>query len=375
MRIKVMNSDINRALSMVYNAYDAHPVKSCFEGILFETFEGGLLVTCTNGNMTVRAKVSATVEEDGIALLPGKLFTDIMRGQQSGIVGLRADNDNMRAVIRTTGTVTNIACLSAEDYPDIQDIEKGEETTVKGSVLKEMISAVVFAASSGDESRKILTGVLLELKPDSMKMVALDGFKLALSNYTGENGSPDTDVKRCAVIPANILNTVGRMIPDDDTPIRIRFSAQGIQFDFEDISINTTLLEGNFIDYNRILPTDFTTRIRVNRQDFAQAISRCTTVASFAKDRIVNLKISEDGEVEMTSSSEQADTRDTVMVEIDGKELTIAFNVSYINEIISHIKSEYFRMNFNTKISPCLILPDEGESRKYLLLPVRVASR
>ena len=185
MHFRVQTDEINYSLGMVTRAIAARPIKQVYDGVLIETTDDALVLTCTDGEISIKAKVNAIVEEDGCALLPAKLFAEMMRKQPAGEVDVRID-DRMRALIRSRGSNTSMACMAAEDFPDIRDVMGENVVNLPCKRLRDAISRVLFAVST-DESRKILTGILMEVHPSETLMVGLDGFRLALQRIEAEN--------------------------------------------------------------------------------------------------------------------------------------------------------------------------------------------
>ena len=188
MHFRIQTDEMNFGLGMVTRAIAPRPVKQAYDGVLIETMEDGLVLTCTDGEMSIKAQVSALIEEDGCALLPAKLFAEMMRKQPAGEVDVRVD-DRMRASIRSRGSNTSMTCMAAEDFPDIRDVPEEHRVALPCRRFRDAVSRVQFAVSN-DESRKILTGILMEVYDKETLLVGLDGFRLALQRIEAENALP-----------------------------------------------------------------------------------------------------------------------------------------------------------------------------------------
>ena len=372
MHFKVQTDEINFGLSMVTRAISARPIKQVYDGVLVETDEDALVLTCTDGEISIKAKVSAMVEEDGCALLPAKLFAEMMRKQPAGEVDVNIDG-NQRAMIRSRGSHTSMACMAAEDFPDIRDIAGENHVTLPCGRLRDAISKVLFAVST-DESRKILTGILMEVYADETLLVGLDGFRLALQRIKAENALPAGQEKNVikAVTPGRVLGEVSKMLPDTDDEAHITFNSSHIMFSFGAVRVFATLLTGEFIDYQKILPAAWATEALVNRSLFFDSIDRCSLMAREGKNNLVYLHLKQEGPMEMTANAERGDVHEELDIGFEGNELSIAFNSRYLTDIIHNIDDEQLRMCFNSSVSPCMIKPVNGDAFTFLVLPVRI---
>ena len=375
MHFRVQTDEINYGLGMVTRAISARPVKPVYDGVLIETMEDGLVLTCTDGEISIKATVSALVEEEGCVLLPARLFAEMMRKQPVGEVDIKVD-DRMRAVIKSRGSNTSMACMAAEDYPDIRDISGEYRAMLPCNKFRDAVSRVQFAVST-DESRKILTGILMEVYEKETLLVGLDGFRLALQRMEAENEIPQSMQKDHlqAVTPGKTMGEVSKMLPDSADPCQITFNSSHIMFSFSSVKVYGTLLTGEFIDYRKILPASWSTEALVNRSQFSDAIDRCSLMAREGKNNLIHLHLMPEAPMEMTANADRGEVHEEIDVGFQGNELNIAFNSRYLTDIIHNIDDEQVRMCFNSNVSPCMIKPLEGEAFTFLVLPVRVFNR
>ena len=373
MHFRVQTNEMNYGLGMVTRAIAARPIKQVYDGVLIETDENGLVLTCTDGEISIRAKVSAFIEEEGLALLPARLFAEMMRKQPAGEVDIRVD-DHLRAFIRSRGSNTSMACMTAEDFPDIAHVNGENVVNLPCGRLRDAIGKVIFAVST-DESRKILTGILMEVHPEETLLVGLDGFRLALQRIQAENTLPPSNTKGVitAVVPGRVVGEVSKMLPDnDDDEVQIVFNSSHILYSFGAVRVYATLLTGEFIDYQKILPSSWTTEISVDRSAFSDAIDRCSLMAREGKNNLIYLNMQQSGLMEMTANAERGDVHEELDVGFDGNELSIAFNSRYLTDVIHNIGDDRLCMCFNSSVSPCMLKPMEGNAFTFLVLPVRI---
>lgn len=372
MHFRIQTDEINYGLGMVIRAISPRPIKQAYDGVLIETMDDGLVLTCTDGEISIKAKVSAIVEEDGCALLPAKLFSEMMRKQPQGEVDVRID-ERMRALIRSRGSNTSMACMAAEDFPDIRDVMGDHHVYLPCNKLRSAVGKVQFAVST-DESRKILTGILMEVYPNETRLVGLDGFRLALQRIEADNELPPhiTKPMMSAVVPGRILGEVSKMLPDSDDQAHILFNSSHIMYSFGQVRVYATLLTGEFIDYQKILPPAWGTEVLAVRSLLANAIDRCSLMAREGKNNLIYLKMSDENKMELTANAERGDVHEEMEIGFTGADLSIAFNSRYLTDIIHNIDQDQIRMCFNSNVSPCMILPVEGNDFTFLVLPVRI---
>ena len=375
MHFRVQTDEMNYGLGMVVRAIAPRPVKQAYDGVMIETDEAGLILTCTDGEISIKARVNAIIDEEGCALLPARLFAEMMRKQPAGEVDVRVDAQ-MRAAIRSRGSNTSMACMAAEDFPDIRDITAENHVSLPCRRLRDAIGRVEFAVST-DESRKILTGILMEVYPQQTLLVGLDGFRLALQRIAAENALPSTGGKAMLhiVVPGKVLGEVSKMLPDSDDNVEIVFNSSHAMYQFGNVKVYATLLTGEFIDYQKILPATWTTEVVVMRSMFSDAIDRCSLMAREGKNNMIYLKMLPEGRMELTANADRGDVHEELEIGIEGNELSIAFNARYLTDIIHNIDGERICMCFNSNVSPCMIKPVEGNEYTFLVLPVRIFGR
>ena len=367
MKFSISTAALNEALSISTHALSARSTMPILEGILIRARDGELNVICSDGNMSIDVRTAATIAEEGSVILPGRLLMDVVR---------RLPNDecvvtvgiNHVAVIRCGGSRTTLAGKDAEQFPALPHIEGHKSISLPQPLLKNMIQKTSFSIST-DETRKILTGALLELQNNELSMVALDSFRLAL--MTAPLNCADTV---SAVIPGHLLQELVKILSDDDSAfMTITFGASQMMVQMEDVTIYSTLLEGEYIQYKRIIPTTAETKVTVlDRSQMELCVDRAALLAREGKTNLIKLHITHDM-MTITSNAEMGDVYEEVGIDAEGPDLDIAFNVRYIQDVIKVVDDDSFTMNFNSPVSPCVIKStDESAGYLYMALPVRV---
>ena len=307
----------------------------------------------------VEAVVAGTVAHGGVdkeEVLPPGVAQHVLQGGVDTV-------DALLETVEAQGVVVMVQGISLlEGLAEVS----GHEFEMPQGVLRDMIGRTLFAIAV-DESRPILTGCLLEIGQQELRVVALDGFRLALRKEPIVG--PQEPV--CAVVGGKILGDISKTLGEGEDPVAIRVSRSHIQLEIGKTRIVARLLEGEFIRYRQILPEEWQTRITVGRADLGSAIDRASLIAREGKNNLVCFKI-DGGELLVTSNSESGDVEERMPISTEGKDLTIAFNVRYITDVLKALSDDEVYMRFNSNVSPCVVCPTQGDAYLYLVLPVRV---
>ena len=367
MRFILNTNELVGALSVTTHALSPRTTMPILEGVLLEASMDGLRVTCSDGAMTISSVVAATIEEEGRIVMPGRLFVDVVRKLPSAEM-LFSASQNMIATIKCAGSRTTIAGKPADLFPSLPEISGESRVELPQPLLRDMIQQTSFAVSS-DESRKILTGCLLEIAEGEVRMAALDGFRLAVRMAPI---SPALQQMR-AVIPSKLLQELSKIVGGgEEDMVTMTFANSQLMAEIGGTTVYATLLEGEFIKYRQIIPTAWKTAVRIlDRGQLALCVERASLMAKESKTNLVTLTIS-DSLMTITSNSEMGDVYEEIQVETEGEGLKIAFNVKYVTDVIRAIEDDEFIMHFNSSISPCVIVPAEGTGYTYMVLPVRL---
>lgn len=369
MQFTMNAQDLLSGLNTVTRALAARPAKQILEGVLIEAEEGSVTLTCSDGSLTIQSMIAADVKETGHTVLPGKLFTELARRLPGGEVTIKV-GENHAASIRCMSFRSNLSGMNAAEYPEMAQVEEGVTLRLPQNRLREMISRVVFAIAT-DESRQILTGCLLEVNHEEARLVALDGFRLAIQKIKQDFDLPeDTDQLR-TIIPGRVLSEMSKIMADEEEPCRLLFSKTHMQATFGNTKLSTVLLAGEYIDYRKILPPSFKTTAKADRVAVQNAIDRASLMAREGKNNLIRMSFHDD-QLTITSNAEMGDVLEEMPTELDGEGIDIAFNSRYINDVIRNITDEKLCMCFNSPVSPCVVQPEEGDGYLYLILPVRV---
>lgn len=367
--IFTMNSqDLLEGLNTVTRALPARAAKQILEGILITASENRVHMTCSDGSLVIEYTNAAAIQEEGQAVLPGKLFTELIRKMPVGDVSVTVA-DRRTAVIRCMKNRSSLAVMNPDEYPEFQPMEAGSVVKIPQNRLRDMISRVSFAIAT-DESRQILTGSLMEVSRSEARMVALDGFRLAMQKVFQPFELPDGVEIVKAIIPGKVLNELSRILPDDEAFCNMLIDKNKMQCTFDNIRLSSGLLAGEYIDYRRILPADFKTEAKANRISVQDAIERASLMAREGKNNLIRMSFHDDV-LKITSNAELGDVEEEMDASLNGEPVDIAFNARYITDVIRNVSDDNLCMKFNSSISPCVVVPEKGDDFIYLILPVR----
>ena len=365
-------SALVEGLNVVTRALAVRPAKEIMEYVLLDASDRdeGLVLTCSDGNFTIQTSIDANITEEGKAALKGRLLSEVVRKLPLGEVTMNVGSNSI-AQISCLSSKTRLLGKDAAEYPEMESGYTPDcVITVEESSLKIMINHVVFSIAS-DESRPILTGALLEVNETEAKMVALDGFRLAMHKIRMKV-KPRANVESIRVtIPGRALREIRGILSDEDKECELHLTGGQLRVITGRTVISTVLLGGQFVDYMRIIPQQFKTEVLVNRNNLLQAIERTSLMAREGKNNLIHMRFS-DGLVVITSNAEIGEAHEEFEINLIGDPVEIAFNSKYIGDVVHNVEDEKLRMCMSGSIYPCVVKPENGDDYTYLILPVRV---
>ena len=372
MKLQCSAQELITGLVNATRALSARPATQVLECVKLVTGEDSFSLTCTDGSLSICAKVQAHVETPGEVLLPGKLLTEIARKLPEGTVSIQLNEKNV-ATLRCAQSRSTLTGFPVADFPKTVDLINTHALHVPQKRLREMIGRVTFAIAA-QESRQTLTGCLMEVTPKELRLVGLDGFRLALQRMHGEFVLPDGVTLLKAIIPGHVMGEMSRIMEDDpDAMMTFHMTGTHLMAVMGGTTLVTSLLAGEYINYRQILPEKWLTRVTVKRGELSDAIERASLMAREGKNNLVRMTASNDL-MRITSISEIGDVLEELNVHMEGEEIEIAFNARYISDVVKNIDDDVCVLSMNTNVSPCVVAPVEGDEYLYLVLPVRVAN-
>ena len=339
---------------------------SAIEGILCRAGVG-LNLTGYNMETAITYQIDAEVSDAGACILPAKLFGDIIRRLPEGPVTVVVD-DNYKVSIRAGYASFTISAEPADDYPELPDVGSGRSIRIPQTALKELISGTIFAVSE-NQGRPIHTGVKFEVEDDTVSAIAVDGFRLARRTYHTEE---PTGRNLSFVVPAHGLKEVEKIVSDNDEDVAFTLGTKHILFQMGCATLICRLLEGDFLDWRRVVPTNCPVKLVANVGELASSIERVGLIVSEKYKSPVRCIFSNQVLLLRTNTTIGA-AEDRCSIAGDGKELEIGFNVRYLADALRVIPSEEVTMELTNGLSPIVLTPvDEKQDYAYMVLPVRI---
>lgn len=355
---------LNAGIATVVKSLSSRPAIPVLEGIYLSATSEGLLLRCSDLSLQIESIVSATVEEEGTTVVPGRLFAEICRKLPEETVDIRLDGHTL--LLKSGRARTTLQCMDAKEYPDMALTGKAQTLHIPQVALKDMIRQTVFATAQ-EESKPILTGVLCELSGNEFTTVALDGFRLALRRFPlGQSFEA-----REAVVPNKSFVEISRTLLDSEENVEVQFSPTHLLIDMGHTRIISRLLDGDFIRYKSILPQDHVTRVRVNRNELLESIDRAMLMAREGNNNLVRFSVAEDS-LKLFANSAMGRIDEEVPIHLNGDPIEIAFNARYFCDVLKVLSDEEVFLDMNNNVSPCVVRPIQGDAYYYLILPVRI---
>lgn len=357
-----------KALNTVSKAVSTRTTMPVLKGILIEAkADGTLILTASDLEISIQKKINAVIDRPGSVVAASKLFGDIIRKLPNEEISIEETEDG-NILISTNSSEFTMTGLPVDEFPKIGGKEENSEALVfNREIFKEMVRKTSFAASI-DESKGVLVGILTEINEDYVNMVSLDGFRLALAkeNMTSEG-------ENSFIISAKIMNELSKIVSDDDsdTDINILLGEKTAVFTIGSTEVILRLMEGEFIKYRDIIPSDGSIRVIVGRDILLESIERASLLAKEGKNNLIKMSI-KNNLLTITSRSEEGNVKEQIVMEKTGDDLEIGFNSKYVMDVLKVIDDEEISMVFKTGTSPCVVRPVDGDAYEYLVLPVRI---
>lgn len=336
------------------------------EGLLLEGTE---VLTLSGYNMQtgIRTRLEADIREQGRIVLSSRLFGDIIRKMPDDVIVFSADEKFM--VTLTCGDARfEILGLSADDYPEMPEVDDEYSFTMEQGLLKGMINQTSFAVST-NENRPIHTGSLFEVGIDGVTAVSVDGFRLALRREKLEKLEGGAFRFVC---PGSALNEVEKICEDSEEPITVILGKRHLMFETGSTQLICRKLEGEFLDYKNAIPRNNPIRLTVDTKAMLNSLDRVSVVISEKLKSPVRCQMGS-GSVTLSAKTGNGEAVDVCPVDGDGQGLEIGFNNRYLMDALRYAPADAVVMELNTGISPCVMTPvDGGDNFLYMVLPVRL---
>jgi DNA polymerase III subunit beta len=345
--------------------------------VLLATEEGRVKLVANNLEMAISCWIGADIADEGRITLPARLLSDFVGTLGGGDIQMTLKPGTRTMNLKCGRYEANINGIDADDFPAVPTVGDGPRIQIPARTLRHAISQVAFAAAT-DDTRPVLSGVLVMIDGDELTMAAADGFRLAVRTVTIEAGGSE---KLTMLVPARTLIELSRIVPDTEDPIEIAATPtkNQVMFQYPNILVVSRLIEGQFPDYQRIVPASYQTRVVLPVSELLQATK---TAAVFSRDNsnIVRISVTPSGDelipgrVDVSASSaEMGDNAGQLDGSVEGEEMQIAFNGRFLRDALEAVSGGEVALEMNGPTAPGLVKPVSGGGHLHVIMPMHVS--
>lgn len=375
MKFTIQRDLLISSLQNVMKAISPRTVIPILTGIKVEASHNGITLTGSNSDISIESFIPAEEEdkvnvehiEEGSIVLHAKYFPEIIRKLPEDIVSIEVDS-SLKTVIRSGKAEFNLNGQDAEEYPLLPKIQTDDTFEMPVNVLKNMIKQTVFAVSTM-ETRPILTGVNMRLANNRLHFVATDSHRLASREVEIQDAAVQFEN---VVVPGKSLHELNKILSDTDELIQISVTNNQILFRTKNINFLSRLLDGNYPETDRLIPTHSKTKIKMKTKELLHTIDRASLLAKDEKNNVVRLS-TEGNMIEISSNSPEIGkvVENISAISMEGEELKISFSSKYVMDALRAIEYDEITIDFTGAMRPFIIRPVEDDSILQLILPVR----
>ncbi len=362
MKLVVTQENLSRALSIVGRVAQSKSSLPVLSNILLRAENNQLMLAATNLEIAITQHIGAKVLSVGSITVPARLITDYVSNLPKDTVTLELDKNKLHITSENYRSTVN--GMSAEEFPELPQIEDPVKFTVNAPEMKKSITQTILTASH-DETRPILTGVYLHTHNAALYMAATDGYRLS------EKKVAAVDYELSAIVPVQTLQDVARVLPDDCAEIEVLLDAQQIRFLMDDIEITSRLIDGAYPDYRQLIPASTEISFTTKKED----LIRISKIASlFARESGGSITIKTDtvaGTVSIHSLASQIGENTSELQTKPSGDGQITLNSRYLIEALGVIDDAEIDFGFSGKLAPCVVRPHKNDDYTHIIMPLK----
>lgn len=380
MKITILKHWLNEAIQHVSKAINGKITLPILTGIKMDVTAEGVALTASDGDTTIQATIPAstedgaqivTVDEPGSVVLPAKLLVEMIKKLPKDEVHIETESGHATK-LKSGRTNLQMVGMDPEEFLAVPALSQERSFIIAGADVRDMIRETVFAVSTSEQS-PILTGVLWQLEPSKLTLLATDRHRLARTS--AEVGTED-NIPIKFVVSGKMLGELNKVINDTSGVVEITATQSQVRFKVGRTHLYFRILDGTYPDTSKIIPTSFKSELVVSTKAINAAIERAFLLAREEKTNIVRLQTMDDESIEISSSSSELGkvTEQLEAESIAGEPVRISFNSKYMLDVLKVIDSEQLRIGFTGAMSPIIIKPVDGKDSLYLILPYRTTN-
>lgn len=332
-------------------------------GLRLELSGDHLVITGSDLDLTITVSLEVAGNDDGVAVVPAKLLSDVVRAVEPGAVDIAVENGD--AQISAGRSQFSLRTIPADEYPQLPEVE-GDGVTLDATALAEALRQVVPAASS-DDSRPILTGVLMAAEGEGLRLVATDSYRLSVRDL---RGTQVFDGEQTILVPSRALTELTRLLTGD-AGVELHLGERDASFAVGTVRVTTRLIEGDFPNYRGLIPDSNPNKLTVDRSSLLEAVKRVRLLAQEATP--IRMSMSQDGLELVAMTQDVGQAQETVDASYNGDDLTVAFNADYLSVGLDVAPGDEVTLETVDALKPALLRSVEHPEFLYLLMPVRVS--
>jgi DNA polymerase III subunit beta len=372
MKVVLTRAELLKGILTVQSAVATKNTMPILANVLLEAREKKLEFVATDLDMGIRCSVSAEIVEKGSITINAKKLSDIVRELPEASVDLEID-ENHKMILVCQKSNFKIHGLPKDDFPILPEVKRDKLFKIKSAVLQEMIRKTLFAVST-DETRYVLNGVLFQVEGEKLKMVATDGHRLSFIQKKIENKSNN----QCnVIIPTKALNELSKVITDvakgkeEDGVVEIASTENQIKFIIEGVEIVSRLIEGQFPNYEQVIPKDSDKKIEASTANLAAATRRVSILTS-EKSNSIHYQAKDSKLIITAKTPDMGEAREEMDLNYKGEEILIAYNAKYMLDVLKNVGTETISLELSQPLSPGVIRPKGDPDYLCVIMPMRV---
>lgn len=363
MKLICSKNELLKSVNISLKAVPSKTTMPILECILIDASASEIKFTTNDMELGIETKVKGIIEEKGIIALDAKIFSDIIRKLPDNDVIIQTDA-NLNTTITCEKAKFTIPGKEGDDFAYLPVIEKNEGIELSQFTLKEVIRQTIFSIAA-NENNKLMTGELFEIKNNILKVVSLDGHRIAIRKIELKESYSDKKV----VVPGKTLNEISKILSGEvEDLVQIFFTDNHIVFEFDGTIVVSRLIEGEYFRIDQMLSSDYETKVCINKREFLDCIDRATLFVKESDKKPIIINI-EDESMQLSINSQIGSMKEDIDIEKEGKDIMIGFNPKFLIDALKVIDDEQISIFLVNPKAPCFI-KDENESYIYLILPV-----
>lgn len=363
MKLICAKNELLKSVNISLKAVSSKTTMPILECILIDASAAEITFTSNDMELGIETKVKGIIEEKGIVALDAKLFSDIIRKLPDSDVTIQTDA-NLNTTITCEKAKFTIPGKSGDDFAYLPVIERTEGIEISQFTLKEVIRQTIFSIAA-NENNKLMTGELFEIKDNMLKVVSLDGHRIAIRKIELK----DNYSARKVVVPGKTLNEISKILSGEvEDQVKIFFTENHIVFEFDDTVVVSRLIEGEYFRIDQMLSSDYETKVKINKREFLECIDRATLFVKEGDKKPIIITIDDTG-MQLNINSQMGSMNEEIDIDKEGKDIMIGFNPKFLIDALKVIDDEEISIYLVNPKAPCFI-KNEEESYIYLILPV-----